>query len=164
MTKLTVHPSLQRVLITTGKTPSDIAQLLGISLATVNRWAKQGISPAGAKKLGKLFDLDPDWILGNAKTKTDKSTDKAGLAQMIAKEALLEFVETEEGALVLREVGKSEAWVSIQFADKIKEMIGEDNVQMVGQHMIQAGIASFMQQQMRQWHAHVYDEVPKHFS
>ena len=43
-------------------------------------------------------------------------------------------------------------------------MLGQENLQMIGQHMIQAAIATFMQKQMNQYHAHVFDEKPKRFS
>ncbi|MDO4897041.1 MAG: helix-turn-helix domain-containing protein [Moraxella sp.] len=161
MTKSTkIHASLQRVLDASGQSMDDVATLLGISASTVSRWAKYGISKAGANKLGKLLGLDPDWILaGNTPdTKAQKQH------KIIAKEAMLEFVEQENGVFVLKEMGGDDVWVSIDFADKLKEMLGKETLQAVGQHMIQAGIASFMERQMRQYHAHVYDETPQHFS
>lgn len=85
-------------------------------------------------------------------------------SQIKPKETLLEFLQREDGVLVLREAGEDEPLVSIDFADKIKDLIGHDNIQTVGHHMIQAAIASFMQRQINQWHAQVYDEPPKHFS
>lgn len=153
-----IHDSLKRVLDVSGQSMDDIANLLGISVATVVRWSKQGISQAGANKLGKLLDLDPTWILtGDDKPKSKKP-------KFMTKEAHLEFVETQSGGFVLREVGRDDAWVSIDFADDIKKMLGQETLHMMGQHMIQAGIASFMQKQMSQYHAHVFDETPTHLS
>lgn len=90
--------------------------------------------------------------------------DPSNTKETIIREAYLEFVENENGALVLREVGGDEALVSIDFADKIKEMLGKETIQVMSHHMIQAAIASFMQHQMNQWHAHVHEETPKHLS
>ena len=73
-------------------------------------------------------------------------------------------MQRDDGMLVLQEVGDKEPLVTICFADKIKEMLGQENLQMIGQHMIQAAIATFMQKQMNQYHAHVFDEKPKRFS
>lgn len=171
MTKNSIHPSLQRVLDVSGLEMADIAGLLGISLSTVSRWARQGISQAGANKLGKLLSLDPTWIMAgehdadeSAKS-TQKPTQstKSKKRELIAKEAMLEFAEQENGVLTLREMG-GETWVSIEFAEALREMLGKETLHVIGQHMIQAGIASFMERQMRQYHAHVYDEKPKHFS
>lgn len=156
-----IHDSLQRVLDASGQSIQDIAVLLGVSVATVVRWSKQGISQAGANKLGQLLALDPAWILtGEPATQKTKSQKP----KIMTKEAYLEFVETDKGAFVLREVGDDNPWVSIDFSDKIKEMLGQEMLQMMGHHMIQAAIASFMQKQMSQYHAHVYDETPTHFS
>lgn len=80
------------------------------------------------------------------------------------KEAVLEFAENDNGALVLREVGSNEVLVSIDFAEKIKEILGKETIQAMGHHMIQAAISSFMQRQMDQWHAHVHEETPERFS
>ncbi len=167
MTKNSIHPSLERVLDKSGLEMAEIAGLLGISLSTVSRWARQGISQAGANKLGKLLNLDPVWIMTGEKahdTSTAKPKSKlAGQGGMIAKEAMLEFAEQEDGVLTLRELG-GEAWVRIEFAEALQNMLGKETLHVIGQHMIQAGIASFMERQMRQYHAHVYDEKPKHFS
>ncbi len=84
--------------------------------------------------------------------------------KLITKEAFLEFVERDDGTLVLKEMGSDDALVSINFADSVREMIGTENLRHIGEHMIQAGIASFMHRQVGQYHAHVYDEKPKHFS
>lgn len=84
--------------------------------------------------------------------------------KLITKEAFLEFVERDDGTLVLKEMGNDEALVSINFADSVKELIGQENLRHIGEHMIQAGIASFMHRQAGQYHAHVYDEKPQHFS
>jgi hypothetical protein len=79
---------------------------------------------------------------------------------------MLEFVEQEDGKLVLRSASDSEEdapWVSIEFSDKVKDILGGD-VQFIGQHMIHAAIQSLMQKQLSQWHANVYDQEPEHFS
>ncbi|MFA9485365.1 hypothetical protein LU276_04500 [Moraxella haemolytica] len=84
--------------------------------------------------------------------------------EMMVKEAVLEFVEREDGVLTLQEVGREhEPMVTIAFSEQAKAIIGDD-VQMVGQSMIHAAIATVMQRQMSSWHAHVYDEMPKHYS
>ena len=80
------------------------------------------------------------------------------------KETMLELVELEGGRLVLRDVNaKQEPLVTIDFADKIYEMLGKD-AQFIGQHMIHAAVQVIMHKQMSQWHAHVYDEEPTHYS
>ncbi|MCP3896342.1 MAG: hypothetical protein GY683_00460 [Moraxella sp.] len=84
---------------------------------------------------------------------------------MMIKEAILEFVEREDGVLTLQEVGnEDEPMVTIQFSEQVKAMIGKDEIQNVGQNMIHAAIATVMQRQMNAWHAHVYDEQPAHYS
>lgn len=161
-----IHPSLERVLDKSGLEMADIAGLLGISLSTVSRWARQGISQAGANKLGKLLSLDPTWIMTGESDTDEPNAPKPKTAkkrELIAKEAMLEFVQEKNGAFTLREMG-GETWVSIEFAEALQEMLGKETLHAIGQHMIQAGIASFMERQMRQYHAHVYDEKPKHFS
>lgn len=170
MTNTPIHDSLQRILDVSSLETADIAGLLGVSLATVQRWARQGISQAGANKLGKLLNIDPVWILTGQtakvaeQSKTTQTKNSQHKRELIAKEAMLEFAEREDGVLALREMGGGETWVSIEFADKLKDMLGKETIQLIGQHMIQAGIASFMERQMRHYHAHVYDETPKHFS
>ena len=100
----------------------------------------------------------------HAQQGNESATDERGRPRFGAKEAILEFVEVESGSLVLREVGTDEALVSIAFADKVKDMVGAEHIQSIGQHMISAAIATVMERQMRQYHAHVYDEAPKRFS
>lgn len=56
-----------------------------------------------------------------------------------------------------------ETLVSIEFSDKVKDMLGDD-AQVIGQHMIHAAIQTLMQKQLSQWLAHVYDEEPTHYS
>lgn len=85
--------------------------------------------------------------------------------KMMVKEAILEFVEREDGVLSLQEVGGAdEPMVTIAFSEQVREMIGSDQIQMVGQSMIHAAIAAVMQRQVSAWHAHVYDEKPKRYS
>lgn len=77
---------------------------------------------------------------------------------------MLEFVEQEDGKLVLRTANdEAEVLVSIDFSDKVKDMLGDDT-QLIGQSMIQAAIQTLMQKQLSQWHANVYDEEPTHYS
>lgn len=81
-----------------------------------------------------------------------------------AKETTLELVEADNGTLLLRDAGKDDApLMTIDFSDKLKEILGSDT-QAIGQHMIQAAIQVIMQKQMSQWHAHVYDKEPTHYS
>lgn len=92
------------------------------------------------------------------------SREKQG-GQLLVKEAILEFVERQDGVLVLQEVGREdEPMVTISFSEQVKDMIGKDNIQNVGQNMIHAAIAAVMQRQISAWHAHVYDEMPKRYS
>ncbi len=156
-----IHPSLQRVLDKSSQSMEGVASLLGVTTTTVSRWAKQGISPQAANKLAKLLNLDPVWILTGENT---AKSSKSKPSKMTAKEAFLEFVEVESGLLVLREVGTSEALVSIAFADKVRDMVGAEQLHSIGQNMISAAIATVMERQMKQYHAHVYDEEPKRFS
>lgn len=162
-----IHDSLKRVLDVSNHSIQDIADLLDISVATVIRWSKHGISQAGANKLGKCLSLDPHWILtGETAEKSEPDPKKSAQKKprITVNAAHLEYVEKENGVFVLREVGSDDPWVSIGFSDKLKEMIGQEMLQIMGQHMIQAGIASFIQKQMSQYHAHVYDEAPKNLS
>lgn len=98
----------------------------------------------------------------NNKTQRDRLL-KAAL-EAKAEAVMLEFVEQEDGKLVLRSSDeKDEPWVSIEFSDRVKDMLGSDT-QFIGQHMIHAAIQSLMHKQMSQWHARVYDEEPVHYS
>lgn len=106
-------------------------------------------------------DLEPN---KQARQQASSSGKSRKSRSFTPKEALLEFVELESGMLVLREMGTDEALVTIDFADKVKELIGAEYIQGIGQHMISAAIASVMERQMRQYHAYVYDEKPKRFS
>lgn len=88
----------------------------------------------------------------------------ANLEESFAKETMLELVELDDGSLVLRDAnGKEEPMVTINFSDKVKDMLDQD-LRMVGQHMIHAAIQSIMYKQLNQWHANVYDEEPLHYS
>ncbi|OPH36915.1 hypothetical protein [Moraxella atlantae] len=88
----------------------------------------------------------------------ERSTE-AGVEKM-----MLEFVEQDDGKLVLRAAHSDEApLVAIEFSDEVRKMLGADS-KYIGQHMIHAAIQSFMQRQVSQWHANVYDEEPVHFS
>lgn len=88
----------------------------------------------------------------------------ARIEEGFAQETMLELIELEDGSLVLRDInGKEEPMVTIDFSDKVKDMLGQE-VRMVGQHMIHAAIQSIMYKQLRQWHANVYDEEPLHYS
>ena len=81
------------------------------------------------------------------------------------KETTLELVEADDGRLLLRDAAdQNEApLMTIDFSDKLKELLGSDT-QAIGQHMIHAAIQVIMQKQMSQWHAHVYDKEPAHYS
>lgn len=168
-----LHASMQRVLEITGGTFEEIAALLSVTVATVKRWAKSGISATMAGRLGEKLAVNPDWILtgeGEVSRQPKRSIQVKKVKKPKARpefsprEAVLEFVQQEDGQLVLREVGEDEPLVSINFANKIKEMVGNEHLQAMGQHMLQAAIASFMHRQMSQYHAHVFDETPTHFS
>ena len=80
-----------------------------------------------------------------------------------AQETMLEFVEDENGTLVLREVNETESLVRIDFSDKVKNLLGDD-YRLVGQAMLHAAIASVVQRQSGFYHAHIYDEEPQHYS
>ncbi len=81
-----------------------------------------------------------------------------------AKETTLELVEAENGTLLLRDTEKNdEPLMTLEFSDKLKDLLGSDT-QAIGQHMIHAAIQVIMQKQMSQWHAHVYDKEPTHYS
>lgn len=92
------------------------------------------------------------------------SNEKPDFSQM-PKEMLLEFVQQEDGKMVLRPANNDEVQplLSIEFSDEIKEMLGRD-IHFIGQSMVQAALHSFMHKQMAHWHAHVYDEEPVHYS
>lgn len=82
----------------------------------------------------------------------------------LAKETTLELVEADNGTLLLRDTEKDEEpLMTIDFSDKLKDLLGQDT-QSIGQHMIHAAIQVIMQKQMSQWHAHVYDKEPAHYS
>lgn len=93
------------------------------------------------------------------KKRRSKKADKPTFAQ----ETMLELIQDQDGALVLREVGDDDSLVRIDFADKIKAMLGDD-VRLVGQAMIHAAIAKVVQSQSGFYHAHIYDEEPQHYS
>lgn len=79
-------------------------------------------------------------------------------------ETLLEFVDLDDGKLILRESrNRDEVLVSIDFSQKVKDMLGEDT-QYIGEHMIQAAMMAVMNRQMSHYHAYVYDEEPLHYS
>lgn len=81
-----------------------------------------------------------------------------------AQETLLELVQLEGGKLVLRPVDKDEEpLVSIEFSDKVQDMLGSE-VHGIGQYMVQAALQAIMQQQVARWHAQVYDEEPIRYS
>ena len=101
------------------------------------------------------YDIDNDIEVDN-----DRKDRFAGFA----KETTLELVESAEGKLLLRDTEKEdEPLMTIDFSDKLKELLGSDT-QAIGQHMIHAAIQVIMQKQMSQWHAHVYDKEPTHYS
>lgn len=101
------------------------------------------------------YDIDNEIEVDN-----DNSDPFAGFA----KETTLELVEADDGKLHLRDANENdEPLMTLDFSDKLKELLGSDT-QAIGQHMIQAAIQVIMQKQMSQWHAHVYDQEPTHYS
>ena len=101
------------------------------------------------------YDIDND-----IEVDSDSSDQFAGFA----KETTLELVEADDGRLLLRDAEQDEApLMTIDFSEKLKVILGSDT-QAIGQHMIHAAIQVIMQKQMSQWHAHVYDKEPTHYS
>lgn len=101
------------------------------------------------------YDIDSEIEVDN---------DSPGPFSGFAKETTLELVEVENGKLVLRDAEKSDdPLMTIDFSEKLKEILGSDT-QSIGQHMIHAAIQAIMKKQMSQWHAHVYDKEPTHYS
>lgn len=92
-----------------------------------------------------------------------ESNTQSRLPKNMPEAVMLEFVEQDDGKMVLRSSDEDQPWVSIEFSDKVKEMLGTDTP-FIGQHMIHAAIQSIMHKQISQWHARVYDEEPAHFS
>lgn len=79
-------------------------------------------------------------------------------------ETVLELVQLANGELVLRAAGtETEPLMSIKFSDQVQAVLG-DNVQALGQHMIQSAIHLMMEQQAARWHAEVFDVEPAHYS
>lgn len=121
----------------------------------------QTAKPKRTRKKAVKADISEE---AHAQQGDESATDERGRPRFGAKEAILEFIETENGSLVLQEVGTDEILVSIAFSDKVKQMVGAEHIHSIGQSMISAAIATVMERQMRQYHAHVYDETPKRFS
>ncbi len=95
---------------------------------------------------------------------SDNPQNVAATHAAMPNEMLLEFVQEEDGALVLREVNnKEQVLVTIQFSEQVQQMLGDDTP-LVGERMIQAAMAAVMRQQVDKWHAHFYDEEPKFYS
>lgn len=146
---------------------SDMGEAPSISAQDTDKPKRRG-RPRKAKPTDTADEaMDSD---GTPKVKRKKPIAKSLVkerrdGEMMIKEAVLEFVEREDGVLTLQEVGQEdEPMVTITFSEQVKAMIGRDDIQMVGQSMIHAAIATVMQRQMSSWHAHVYDEMPKHYS
>lgn len=57
------HPTMQRIFDKTGKTPAEIARILGTTPQSINNWSSRGISKRGALEIAKAFDFSVDWIL-----------------------------------------------------------------------------------------------------
>lgn len=129
---------------------------------------KSSAKPSSPKSKPKNTDAQSDGSRRTNKKQTHAGVNdtfnhnKASTQQV--SETMLEFIETENGSLVLQEVGTDEILVSIAFSDKVKQMVGAEHIHSIGQSMISAAIATVMERQMRQYHAHVYDETPKRFS
>lgn len=81
------------------------------------------------------------------------------------KETLLEFIQQDDGKMVLRPVHNPEEkpLLSIEFSDEIKTILGND-IHLIGHSMVQVAIQTFMHKQMANYHAYVYDEEPTKFS
>lgn len=81
------------------------------------------------------------------------------------KETLLEFIQLENGKMVLRPAHDPEEkpLLSIEFSDEIKDILGSD-IHLIGHSMVQVAIQTFMHKQMATYHAHVFDEEPINFS
>lgn len=130
--------------------------------------AKSSAKPLSPKSKPKNTDAQSDGSRRTNKKQTHAGVNdtfnhnKASTQQV--SETMLEFIETENGSLVLQEVGTDEILVSIAFSDKVKQMVGAEHIHSIGQSMISAAIATVMERQMRQYHTHVYDETPKRFS
>lgn len=109
-----------------------------------------------------VFDFEKDNIDVDIDTDTGERTTRKGRG--FAQEAILELVENEKGQIVLRDSsGAEDPLVTIDFSDKIKDMLGAE-AQYIGHKMIHAAIQAVMQKQVSQWHANVYDEEPEHYS
>ncbi len=101
------------------------------------------------------YDIDNEIEVDN-----ESGDQYAGFAQ----ETTLELIEADNGTLLLRDADKEgEPLMTIDFSDKLKDLLGSDT-QAIGQHMIHAAIQVIMKKQMSQWHAHVYDKEPTHYS
>lgn len=101
------------------------------------------------------YDIDNEIEVDN-----ENSDQFAGFGR----ETTLELVEADDGRLLLRDAEQNEApFMTIDFSEKLKDILGSDT-QAIGQHMIHAAIQVIMQKQMSQWHAHVYDKEPAHYS
>lgn len=82
----------------------------------------------------------------------------------IPTEKLLELVQSQDGEIALRPAdGEGEALVTIRFSEQVHQLLG-DQLQGVGQQMVQAALQLIMDQQAARWHAQVLDEEPTHFS
>lgn len=81
-----------------------------------------------------------------------------------ATEIAIEFVCLDDGRMVLRECHNTdEICISIDFSQKIKDMLGDDT-QYIGEHMLHAAMMALANRQANHYHAHVYDEEPTHYS
>lgn len=95
---------------------------------------------------------------------TEVDNDNQDKFSGFARETTLELIEADDGSLLLRDAEQDEEpLMTIDFSDKLKDLLGSDT-QAIGQHMIHAAIQVIMQKQMSQWHAHVYDKEPRHYS
>lgn len=82
----------------------------------------------------------------------------------VPRQTILEFIQREDGTMALQERNSDEVLVTINFGEIIKDMMGADNIPIIGHHMIQAAISHMMQEQMSRYHAQVYDEPMARFS
>lgn len=68
-----VHPTMTRLFEKTGKSPTELANLLNESPQNINNWCKRGISKKGALLVNNVLGYDLDWILtGNGVAEQSK--------------------------------------------------------------------------------------------
>lgn len=129
--------------------------------------AEQAVKPKRRRKTAQQAQpekLDEAYDVDDEKPKRKRRSRKKKPSEGFAQETMLELAEVREGMLILREMGADdEPLVRIEFSEKVRNMLGDD-VRVIGQAMIHAAIASVVQHQAGNYHAHVFDEEPVHYS